>query len=215
MDSVYHDDHSLWQFTTNKGSNVSNIINPFDLRKIIFIGISRKIKIVDNEKKFVSLSVINLKTAKRKTQLENFPMNRRHFFEKFVSALFGGTALAFLTPALGFLFPNRHFGATGREFTDAAGQIVLAGSITEGDIRLGLLGGKPALVARRNGELIALSAVCTHLGCIVAFNAGANTFQCPCHGGKYDRDGNVIAGPPPQPLERLNIKVEDDKIILA
>ncbi len=142
-------------------------------------------------------------------------MNRRHFFEKFVSGLFGGTALAFLAPALAFLFPNRHFGATGREFTDAAGQIVLAGSIAENDIRLGLLGGKPTMVARRNGELTALSAVCTHLGCIVAFNPAAETFQCPCHGGKYDRDGNVIAGPPPKPLERLDIKIEDDKILLT
>jgi cytochrome b6-f complex iron-sulfur subunit len=142
-------------------------------------------------------------------------MNRRHFFEKFVSGLFGGTALAFLAPGLAFLFPNRHFGATGREFTDAGGEIVLAGSIAENDIRLGLLGGKPAMVARRNGELIALSAVCTHLGCIVAFNAAAGAFQCPCHGGKYDRDGKVIAGPPPKPLERLAIRVEDDKIILV
>jgi cytochrome b6-f complex iron-sulfur subunit len=142
-------------------------------------------------------------------------MTRRNFFENFVSALFGGTALAFFAPALAYLFPNRNFGATGREFTDATGEVVSANSISESGNRLGMLGGKPAVVLRHNGELLALSAVCTHLGCIVAFNASANTFQCPCHGGKYDREGNVIAGPPPQPLERLNIRVEDDKIVLS
>ncbi len=141
-------------------------------------------------------------------------MNRRTFFEKFVGALFGGTALAFFAPALAYLFPNRNFGATGREFTDAAGQTISANSIPESGNRIGMLGGKPAVVLRHHGELVALSAVCTHLGCIVAFNASANIFQCPCHGGKYDRDGKVIGGPPPQPLERLTIRIEDDKIIL-
>jgi cytochrome b6-f complex iron-sulfur subunit len=142
-------------------------------------------------------------------------MNRRSFFEKFVGALFGSTALAFLAPALAYLFPNRNFGATGREFADTTGQIISANSIAENGNRIGMLGGKPAIVLRNNGELVALSAVCTHLGCTVAFNAGANIFQCPCHGGKYDRDGNVIAGPPPQPLERINIRVENDKIVLS
>jgi len=142
-------------------------------------------------------------------------MNRRNFFEKFVGGLFGGTALAFFAPALAYLFPNKNFGATGREFSEPSGQLISANSIPDGGSKIGMLNNKPALVLRHNGELTALSAVCTHLGCVVAFNAGANTFQCPCHGGKYDRDGKVIAGPPPQPLQRLNIKVEDDKIILA
>jgi cytochrome b6-f complex iron-sulfur subunit len=142
-------------------------------------------------------------------------MNRRNFFEKFVAALFGGTALAFCAPALAYLFPNKNFGAIGREFTEANGQLISASAITEGGAKIGMLAGKPAIVLRQNNELVALSAVCTHLGCTVAFNASENIFQCPCHGGEYDRDGNVIDGPPPKPLERLIIKVEDDKIILA
>jgi cytochrome b6-f complex iron-sulfur subunit len=142
-------------------------------------------------------------------------MNRRHFFEKFVGALFGGSALAFFAPALAYLFPNRNFGATGREFTDTTGQVISANSISENGNQLGMLNGKPAIVLRHSGELVALSAVCTHLGCTVAYNQSAQIFKCPCHGGTYDRDGNVIAGPPPEPLERLNIRVEDDKIVLG
>jgi cytochrome b6-f complex iron-sulfur subunit len=142
-------------------------------------------------------------------------MNRRNFFEKFVSALLGGTALAFGAPALAYLFPNKNFGATGREFTEANGQLISAAAIAEGGSRIGMMAGKPAIVLRNNGQFVALSAVCTHLGCTVAFNARENIFQCPCHGGEYDRDGKVIDGPPPMPLARLTIKVEDDKIILA
>jgi Rieske Fe-S protein len=53
----------------------------------------------------------------------------------------------------------------------------------------------------------ALSAVCQHLGCRVHWDDGAQQFKCPCHGGIYDREGRVVAGPPPRPLERLNVRV--------
>jgi Rieske Fe-S protein len=53
----------------------------------------------------------------------------------------------------------------------------------------------------------ALSAVCQHLGCSVRWDAPKKQFLCPCHGGVYDRDGHVVAGPPPRPLERLNVRV--------
>jgi Rieske Fe-S protein len=53
----------------------------------------------------------------------------------------------------------------------------------------------------------ALLATCRHLGCRVKWNQHAQQFQCPCHGGIYDRQGRVVAGPPPQPLERLPVRV--------
>jgi Rieske Fe-S protein len=53
----------------------------------------------------------------------------------------------------------------------------------------------------------ALSAVCQHLGCRVHWDDAAQQFKCPCHGGVYDREGRVVAGPPPRPLERLNVRV--------
>jgi Rieske Fe-S protein len=53
----------------------------------------------------------------------------------------------------------------------------------------------------------ALSATCTHLGCRVSWNTQTKHFHCPCHGGVYDRDGRVIAGPPPAPLTRVNVRL--------
>jgi Rieske Fe-S protein len=53
----------------------------------------------------------------------------------------------------------------------------------------------------------ALSATCAHLGCRVKWDDTQATYRCPCHGGVYDRQGNVLAGPPPRGLERLNVRV--------
>jgi Rieske Fe-S protein len=53
----------------------------------------------------------------------------------------------------------------------------------------------------------ALSAVCTHLGCRVSWDAPKQQFLCPCHGGVYDREGRVVAGPPPAPLARVPVRI--------
>ena len=56
----------------------------------------------------------------------------------------------------------------------------------------------------------AFSATCTHLGCSVAWNAQDGHYKCPCHGGTYSRDGQVVSGPPPQGLTRLPVRVNPD-----
>jgi glycine/D-amino acid oxidase-like deaminating enzyme/nitrite reductase/ring-hydroxylating ferredoxin subunit len=53
-----------------------------------------------------------------------------------------------------------------------------------------------------DGELTELSARCTHMGCIVAWNPVASTWDCPCHGSRFGIDGEVITGPAVRPLER-------------
>lgn len=53
----------------------------------------------------------------------------------------------------------------------------------------------------------AISATCTHLGCRVTWDAAKTQFLCPCHGGVYDREGRVVAGPPPAPLPRVNVRL--------
>jgi len=55
-----------------------------------------------------------------------------------------------------------------------------------------------------------LSATCSHLGCSVRWDPDADHFRCPCHGGAYDREGLVVAGPPPAPLTRLNVRVNPE-----
>ncbi|MBI4685122.1 MAG: Rieske 2Fe-2S domain-containing protein [Nitrospirae bacterium] len=63
--------------------------------------------------------------------------------------------------------------------------------------------------------LIAFSPVCTHLGCLVNWDRNKNEFLCPCHGGRYDKEGNVIAGPPLAPLAKLPIQIKDGKVLVG
>ncbi len=67
----------------------------------------------------------------------------------------------------------------------------------------------------KEDEVIAVSAGCTHLGCIVTWDEESKIFKCPCHDGRFDAEGKVISGPPPRPLERHKTKVEDGKILLS
>jgi menaquinol-cytochrome c reductase iron-sulfur subunit len=71
---------------------------------------------------------------------------------------------------------------------------------------------KTAWVLRDKGEIIALSPVCKHLGCTVNFNSNPqypNQFFCPCHFGRYTKDGTNVPGTPPaKPLDRYETKVE-------
>lgn len=75
--------------------------------------------------------------------------------------------------------------------------------------------GKPALVLRTSEGVVAYSLICTHMGCIVQWQEGKQQFYCPCHDGRFDRDGDVLSGPPPLPLERLPVKVLADKVIVG
>jgi len=60
-----------------------------------------------------------------------------------------------------------------------------------------------------SGPPVVLSARCTHLGCQVRWDAPAGEFRCPCHGGRFDREGRCLGGPPPLPLPRLESDVRD------
>lgn len=64
-------------------------------------------------------------------------------------------------------------------------------------------------------ELTAFSPLCTHLGCLVKWNNIEKEFVCVCHGGKFDMDGKVIAGPPPKPLERLPLDIRNGKVYIG
>jgi menaquinol-cytochrome c reductase iron-sulfur subunit len=70
-------------------------------------------------------------------------------------------------------------------------------------------------VLTQDGQnFIAMSNVCTHLGCRVRWVSDQGKFFCPCHNGVFAKDGSVISGPPPRPLDRLTTKVEDGALFI-
>ncbi|ATL27536.1 FAD-dependent oxidoreductase [Streptomyces formicae] len=66
-------------------------------------------------------------------------------------------------------------------------------------------GRRRAVYRDPDGALHAVSARCTHLGCLVAFNAAERSWDCPCHGSRFTPEGRVIQGPATRPLEQRDI----------
>lgn len=70
-------------------------------------------------------------------------------------------------------------------------------------------------VLTENGRTyVALSNICTHLGCRVRWVEGEQRFFCPCHNGVFDKSGQVVSGPPPRPLDQYPVKVEDGQLYI-
>ncbi|HEX2641386.1 MAG TPA: FAD-dependent oxidoreductase [Thermoanaerobaculia bacterium] len=67
-------------------------------------------------------------------------------------------------------------------------------------------GDKLAVYRESPGQLHAVSAVCTHLYCLVHWNSAEKTWDCPCHGGRYAPNGEVLEGPPVQPLKPVEVR---------
>lgn len=72
-----------------------------------------------------------------------------------------------------------------------------------------------AYVLTEDGQTyIAMSNICTHLGCRARWIQEQNQFFCPCHNGVFDKQGNVVSGPPPRPLDRFETKLDGDMLFI-
>jgi Rieske Fe-S protein len=135
--------------------------------------------------------------------------SRRDVVSLAVSGSAAAFALAVVYPAARFVEPRAR---------PSAGPTTI-GRIDEfpvGAARTVLVDERPVIVLRgADGRLEAFSALCTHLQCVVAWSAERNQFECPCHRGAYSRDGRNIAGPPPRPLDALEIAVSDGLVIVS
>lgn len=87
--------------------------------------------------------------------------------------------------------------------------------LTEGAKFLEFAGTAAVLIRKKGGEVVAFSAVCTHLGCIVQWENDKQSLLCPCHGGRFNAEGVVIAGPPPKPLPKIPVTVANGFITLG
>jgi cytochrome b6-f complex iron-sulfur subunit len=137
------------------------------------------------------------------------PAQRRTFLLLIAGGIGGLLALASGWPLLRFLAPVA--GAGEGEQVKIPRAAVAAGAAHFFQFR-----GKPAVVLQsRPGEYQALSAVCTHLGCVVQWQEGKGEFLCPCHAGRFSPTGAVLGGPPPRPLETLPLAVTGDHLLVG
>jgi len=77
-----------------------------------------------------------------------------------------------------------------------------------------LQGRKVLLRRKADGTLLALGTVCSHLGCAVFYRPDSRQFECPCHQGFFDEEGNPVAGPPQRPLARYPVEAKEGKIFV-
>jgi len=128
---------------------------------------------------------------------------------KFISICLGGLAALAVTGFAAVTYPLLRYYLVPHPNSNSAGKInIPLNDITVGDAKFFEYNGSAAvLVRKQNGGLVALSAVCPHLGCIVLWEKGRQDFLCPCHAGYFTPDGEVISGPPPRALARLPFSV--------
>ncbi len=134
------------------------------------------------------------------------PTTRRRFLRTLLGFSVVSTMAMVFAPVVAFLVPTKT-GAAG------AGGKVLVGTLD--DIPLGQgkvvpMGSQPTIVLNIEQGVVAYSAICTHLGCIVAFDGGSGLIVCPCHDGRFNpTTGAVVSGPPPAPLPSVKVSVDE------
>ena len=105
---------------------------------------------------------------------------------------------------------------TGEPTNDVGGgYVALESEVSPGSAVEFEDGGEPAvLVHLDGGDFVAYSAVCTHQGCTVAYNAGGGTLDCPCHGSVFDPSsgGTVRQGPAEKPLPEIPVEVRGGEV---
>jgi cytochrome b6-f complex iron-sulfur subunit len=151
-------------------------------------------------------------------------LGRRQFMNLLTFGSITGVALGALYPVVKYFIPPSAGGGTGGiTAKDALGNdIVVSEYLTThlaGDRTLaqGLKGDPTYVVVKDDGQIAnyGINAVCTHLGCVVPWNANENKFKCPCHGSQYDATGRVVRGPAPLSLALAKADVQDDKLVFS
>jgi cytochrome b6-f complex iron-sulfur subunit len=152
-------------------------------------------------------------------------MGRRQFMNFLTFGAITGTALGGLYPIVQYFIPASSGNAGGGLVAkDALGNDIVVSEYLKthaaGDRSLAQgFKGDPTYVVVKEDHTIGsygINAVCTHLGCVVPWNAGQNKFMCPCHGSQYDETGKVVRGPAPLSLPLAHATVsEEDKLVFT
>lgn len=136
--------------------------------------------------------------------------SRRGFLVRVSQAFLGIWGLGALSALTAYLRPpdSREEGVAER--------IVHAGALEDlrvGDGKMVRHGETPFYVVRTaQDKVIALSAVCTHLRCMLNYDKERKQMICPCHNGRFDLAGTVLAGPPPRALPGYTVSIRTGEI---
>jgi cytochrome b6-f complex iron-sulfur subunit len=109
--------------------------------------------------------------------------------------------------AFAFLWPRRK--GAKRETVFIAGKVT---DFKEGEVIP--FRKERTFILRTQGGFLAMSAICTHLRCVVNWNERLKKFECPCHGAQFNQNGEVLEGPPPRPLDLYKLQIVAGNVVV-
>lgn len=144
---------------------------------------------------------------------------RRKFLGLAVGAINAVVGIAVIGPVIGFIGAPLFRKIVGRWVSVLPEVELGVGETKEVKFQLKVRDGYQTVehgysvyVRRYEDKVVAFDPSCTHLGCRVKYQGDKERYFCPCHGGVFDADGNVVSGPPPKALHQYESKIEDGQI---
>jgi len=141
-----------------------------------------------------------LKTAEKSEG--NTPLNRRDFFNQIAGCALAVAGIGTAVVTVEYSSPNVLF-EPPTTFRAGSPDDYPVNSVT-------YIQDQQVYIVRTEKGLWAMTAVCTHLGCITQWKPESNQIACPCHGSKFERDGKVQAGPAPSALPHFAVRLTAD-----
>ena len=136
---------------------------------------------------------------------------RRCFLDWLSKAFLGLWGLGVAGAIGAYLRPPEH----GSGMAERTVRVGLLEDFRIGEARLVRHGVSPFYVVRLDAaRIVALSAVCTHVRCILGFDRERRALTCPCHDGRFDLAGQVLSGPPPRPLPSYTVSVRAGEVFV-
>ena len=136
-------------------------------------------------------------------------VSRRTFLDWLLTGGLIAWAIGFVAPVLSYVWPAQRRGPSVQ--TVSAGKVA---DFADWEAKIVAVNGHPVIVIRTPRGFRAFSAICTHLGCIVGWDAQRREIACPCHAGVFDLNGRPVAGPPPRPLAEEGVVVVNGEVMV-
>ena len=135
------------------------------------------------------------------------PVNRRDFFNEIAGCALAVAGIGAAVVTVEYSAPNVLF-EPPTTFRAGSPDDYPVNSVT-------YIQDQQVYIVRTENGLWAMSAVCTHLGCLTQWKPESNQIACPCHGSKFQREGNVQAGPAPRPLPHFAVRLAADGALVV
>ena len=147
----------------------------------------------------------------RDESLKGVDFERRSFLGKAVGGIGAVVAAGALYPVVKYIIPPAEKEVKEKDE-------IVVGKVSEvppGSGKIFQFNKDKVIVVNNGGTLSAVSAVCTHLGCLVQWKADEDLIYCACHGARYESNGKIISGPQPLPLAPYTVRADGDDLVIS